>query len=198
MLPTLPIWITLLFVLITLATIICFVLALKSRGMLIGVLLCAGLQAALGLSGFYTDSSSIPPRVFAFGVLPTLIFIAACVLNKSGRALMDRSDLRTLTWMHVIRVPVEIVLYCLVNIALLSKYMSVHGTNFDVLSGLSAPVIAYIAFRNGSVNKRLLLVWNVLTLMLLLNVVITAAFCIPSPIQQLAFDQPNIAVLYFP
>ena len=67
-----------------------------------------------------------------------------------------------------------------------------------VLSGLSAPVIAYIAFRNGSVNKRLLLVWNVLTLMLLLNVVITAAFCIPSPIQQLAFDQPNIAVLYFP
>ena len=178
MLPTLPIWITLLFVLITLATIICFVLALKSRGMLIGVLLWAGLQAALGLSGFYTDSSSIPPRVFAFGVLPTLIFIAACVLNKSGRALMDRSDLRTLTWMHVIRVPVEIVLYCLVNIALLSKHMSVHGNNVDVLSGLSAPVIAYIAFRNGSGNKRLVLVWNVLTLMLLLTVVITAAYCI--------------------
>jgi hypothetical protein len=31
-----------------------------------------------------------------------------------------------------------------------------------------------------------------------LNVVITAIFCVPSPIQQLAFDQPNRAVLFFP
>ena len=67
-----------------------------------------------------------------------------------------------------------------------------------MLSGLSAPFIALFAFRNGVRNKPVLVIWNVIALALLLNVVITAAFCIPSPIQQLAFDQPNVAVLYFP
>jgi len=38
----------------------------------------------------------------------------------------------------------------------------------------------------------------VMCLLLLLNVVITAIFAIPSPVQKIAFDQPNIAVLYFP
>ncbi|MFZ1331159.1 MAG: hypothetical protein WAR83_03175 [Flavobacteriales bacterium] len=198
MLPSFPIWITILFALITLATMMWFAIAMKSRGVLLGVMGWAILQTAMGLSGFYTDTFSIPPRVFAFGVLPTLIFIVGCSFTKGGRALMDGADLHTLTWMHTIRVPVEFVLYCVVGLGLLSEYMSVHGTNFDVLSGLTAPIIAYFAFRDGTVNKRLLLIWNVLALFLLLNVVITAAFCIPSPIQKLAFDQPNIAVLHFP
>ena len=111
---------------------------------------------------------------------------------------MDRADLRKLTWLHTIRIPVEIVLFLLVERHFLSTYMSVHGTNFDVLSGLSAPFIALFAFRNGVRNKPVLVIWNVIALALLLNVVITAAFCIPSPLQQLAFDQPNVAVLYFP
>lgn len=197
MLPSFPIWITILFVLITLAIMMWFAIAMKSRGVLLGVMGWAILQTALGLSGFYTDTFSIPPRIFAFGVLPAVLFIVGCFFTKNGRDLMDGADLRTLTWMHTIRVPVEFVLYYLVAIRSLSEYMSVHGTNFDVISGLTAPIIAYFAFRDG-VNKRLALLWNVLTLLLLLNVVITAAFSIPSPIQKLAFDQPNIAVLYFP
>ena len=39
---------------------------------------------------------------------------------------------------------------------------------------------------------------NILCLFLLLNVVITAFFAFPTPFQKLAFDQPNIAILYFP
>jgi len=60
--------------------------------------------------------------------------------------------------------------------------MSKHSTNFDVLPSLSAPIIALFALRNGVPNKPVLLIWNVMALMLLLNVVITDAFCIPSPI----------------
>jgi hypothetical protein len=32
----------------------------------------------------------------------------------------------------------------------------------------------------------------------LLNIVINAVLSIPSPFQQFAFEQPNVAVLYFP
>ncbi|MBP7156727.1 MAG: hypothetical protein KBA60_12000 [Flavobacteriales bacterium] len=198
MLQSIEPWISGLFVVSTAVTLLLLFWAMRSRTLLIGVLIWAFIQAALGLSGFFSDTTSLPPRVFAFGVLPAVIAILVCLATPTGRAFMDRADLRKLTWLHTIRIPVEIVLFLLVERHFLSTYMSVHGTNFDVLSGLSAPFIALFAFRNGVRNKPVLVIWNVIALALLLNVVITAAFCIPSPIQQLAFDQPNVAVLYFP
>jgi hypothetical protein len=41
-------------------------------------------------------------------------------------------------------------------------------------------------------------VWNIAALLLLVNVVTIAVMAMPSPMQRLALDQPNIAVLYFP
>jgi hypothetical protein len=76
--------------------------------------------------------------------------------------------------------------------------MTFEGTNFDLFSGITAPIVAYLAYRTTKENKKLLLWWNIICLLLLLNVVITAVFAFPSPFQKLAFDQPNIAVLYFP
>jgi hypothetical protein len=44
----------------------------------------------------------------------------------------------------------------------------------------------------------LLIAWNLLCLGLLINIVTLAVLSAPFPFQQLAFDQPNIAVLFFP
>lgn len=114
------------------------------------------LQSALGLSGFYQHTTAMPPRILLFGVLPTLVFIIVLFNTKGGRKAIDALDLRTLTWLHTVRIPVEIVLWLLVERQLLSPSMSVGGTNFDVI-GPTAPLIATVAFRNGTVNKRLLM-----------------------------------------
>jgi hypothetical protein len=42
------------------------------------------------------------------------------------------------------------------------------------------------------------LVWNFICLGLLFNIVVHAVLSAPLPFQQLAFDQPNVAILYFP
>lgn len=76
--------------------------------------------------------------------------------------------------------------------------MTFEGSNFDMLSGLSAPVIYYFGYIKKNLNKRIILIWNVICLGLLINIVITAILSSPFPFQQFAFDQPNIAVLYFP
>ncbi len=156
------------------------------------------LQSALGYSGWYQVTNSMPPRILLFGVLPSLLIIAALFLTKSGRAFVDSFNLRSLTWFHTLRLPIEIMLAVLYHQGVMSIYITYEGSNFDILSGLSAPLMAYLAFRNGIVNRKALMAWNVLCLLLLFNVVITAVFAIPSPFQKLAFDQPNIAVLYFP
>jgi hypothetical protein len=76
--------------------------------------------------------------------------------------------------------------------------MTFEGRNFDILSGLTAPIIFWLVFRQGKINRLLLLVWNFLALGLLINIVVNAFLSFPFAFQQFAFDQPNRAVLYFP
>ncbi len=111
---------------------------------------------------------------------------------------MDSFHLPTLTYFHTVRLPVEIMLTLLYHYGVVSVYMTVEGTNFDLFSGISAPIVAYLIFRRKSGNKKFLLAWNIVCLLLLINVVVTAIFAFPSPFQKLAFDQPNVAVMFFP
>jgi len=156
------------------------------------------LQIILGLSGIYQYTESIPPRIILFGVFPTLVFMGFTFLTIKGSVFIDQIDLEKITYFHSIRIPVEIVLALLYYQGVLSFYMTFEGSNFDLFSGITAPIVAYLAFRTAKKHKKLLLWWNIICLLLLLNVVITAVFAFPSPFQKLAFDQPNIAILYFP
>lgn len=194
----LPIHISLLFGLTIIGTIVWFYFASKSKTFLLMAIGWTILQIILGLSGMYQNTEAMPPKMMLFGIFPTLIFIGFTFLTRKGRAFIDQVDLKTLTYFHSIRIPVEIVLALLFHQGVVAVYMTFEGTNFDFFSGITAPLVAYYAFRTAKKKKKLLLWWNIICLLLLLNVVITAVFAFPSPFQKLAFDQPNIAVLYFP
>lgn len=154
-------------------------------------------QAVVALNGFYLQTYSFPPRLFLFGILPTLLLIITLFVfaRKNFIALLP---LKTLTALHVVRIPVEIVLLVLFQAGQVPRLMTFEGRNFDILSGITAPVISWLAFRAGKINRPLLIVWNFIALGLLANIVINALLSVPSPIQRFAFDQPNRAILYFP
>src|SRR4030095_6487987 len=76
--------------------------------------------------------------------------------------------------------------------------MTFSGRNFDVLSWLTAVFVYYFAFEKRRLGYKAMLVWNVACLLLLLNIVINAILAAPFTFQKFAFEQPNIAVLYFP
>ena len=46
--------------------------------------------------------------------------------------------------------------------------------------------------------RAVLIGWNIMCLALLFNIVINAILAAPVDFQQQAFDQPNIAIFYFP
>ncbi|MBA2619956.1 MAG: hypothetical protein H0U87_02010 [Acidobacteria bacterium] len=154
-------------------------------------------QAVLSLKGFYLKTDALPPRLFLFAVLPALLLVILLFIFYS-ESFVSKLSLKTLTLLSVIRIPVEIVLYWLFVAGQIPQLMTFEGRNFDILSGVIAPLVALLAFSNGKANRILLIVWNVFGLLLLLNIVVTAAFSLPSPMQQFAFEQPNRAVLYFP
>jgi len=154
-------------------------------------------QAILGTGGFFQNTEAMPPRIFAFGALPALAFIVLIFVFARTR-FVDRLPLKVLTLLHIVRIPVELVLLWLFQGGIIPESMTFEGRNFDILSGITAPIVYLLAFRGGTVNRPLLIIWNVLALLLLVNVVATAVLSFPGPIQQLSFDQPNRAIMYFP
>ncbi len=202
-----PSYIAILFIATTFVTVLIFYAALKnatvdavkrkSNAILGVILLWFIVQTALALNGFYKDINITPQKMLLIG-LPPLGTIAILFLTKNGRKFIDSLPLQTLTWLHTIRVPVEIVLFLLFVHKAIPQLMTFEGRNFDIIAGITAPLIAWYGFKKNQLSPTILITWNIICLLLVLNITIHAVLSVPAPFQQLAFEQPNIAVLYFP
>lgn len=106
--------------------------------------------------------------------------------------------LSLLTLTHVVRIPVEFVLYWLFLGKLVPREMTYAGWNYDIVSGVLAVAVYLAVFRFRAPARPILLAFNIVGLVLLLTIVAIAAMSAETPFQQLAFDQPNRAVLFFP
>ncbi|MDR3678542.1 MAG: hypothetical protein P4L41_01170 [Flavipsychrobacter sp.] len=194
----LPISISILFIVTTAITVFLFNRASHNSIATLSVLLVwLALQAIVSVTGFYTVTNVLPPR-FLLLVLPPVVLIILIFILPLGRQYMDSLDIRKLTLLHTVRILVEMVLYWLYIHKTIPELMTFEGWNFDVFSGLSAPVVFYYGFIKKRIGRKGLLVWNFVSLALLINVVFIAMLSAPLPFQQLAFDQPNVALLYFP
>jgi multisubunit Na+/H+ antiporter MnhF subunit len=154
------------------------------------------IQTLLGTGGFYTNTQVMPPR-FLLTIGPPMLLIIGLFVTKRGQAFINGLNLKTLTILHIVRVPVELVLFWLFLHKAVPEIMTFEGQNFDILSGITAPIIYYL-FKKEYIGAGIMLLWNFVCLVLLINIVSTAILSAPFPFQQLAFEQPNIAVLYFP
>jgi hypothetical protein len=194
----LPLYISILFAGTTLLSIVLFYLAAhRSRTILLVLLSWITVQGIIGLSGFYTITSGIPPR-FALLILPPLLCIVLLFISPSGRRFIDGLNLKTLTILHIVRIPVEIILYLLYLHQAVPQLMTFAGGNWDILSGVSAMIVYFACFTPVMKRKYFLLGWNIACLILLINIVSHAVLSAPFSFQQMAFGQPNIAILYFP
>ena len=198
MISSLPMYVNIAFIITTLLTIFLFYKATNnSKTTLVIIFLWILLQATLSLSGFYTITNTFPPR-FALLALPAILFIIGLFVSEKGRVYIDSLDMRTLTLLHVIRIPVEICLYWLFLHKAIPQLMTFEGRNFDIIAGLTAPLIFYFGYVKNYIGKPILLLWNFICLGLLLNIVVNAILSAPSAFQQFGFEQPNTAIIYFP
>ena len=127
-----------------------------------------------------------------------LLLIAGLFVTRSGRQFTDSLNLRALTLLHIVRIPVELVLFRLYLHKAIPGLMTFEGMNPDILSGLSAMLLLYFGWAGNRPRRGLLLAWNGICLLLLVNIVVLALLSAPFPFQRLAFEQPNVALLYFP
>jgi hypothetical protein len=168
-----------------------------SKTVILVILAWLVLQAVVGLSGFYTVTTVGPPR-FALLLLPPLFFIVMLFVVRGGRRFLDGLDVRLLTLLHVVRIPVELTLYWLYLHKAVPRAMTFEGRNFDVLCGLTAPLVWYFGFVKPRLGRRVLIGWNVVCLLSLANIAVTAVLAASPRFQQFGFEQRNSALSHFP
>ncbi len=162
------------------------------------LLLYLVLHGVLAVAGVYANVHSNMLPIVLIVPLPVFTLLLWVAFFRHG-AFFRSLSLRRLTYLQTFRVLVETVLfYSALEHGLIPELMTFSGRNFDLLVGLTAPLVAWLVFERAVLGARFLLAWNVAGLALLGNIVTHAVLSLPTPVQRLAFEQPNVLVLEFP
>ncbi|MCX2575372.1 hypothetical protein [Pedobacter sandarakinus] len=135
------------------------------------------------------------PNLFPLLIIGTvaLVFISLKQIDK------QKLNPEMLLAIHILRIPVELILFQLYLMQKIPIIMTFKGWNLDILIGLSALVILiFRLIRKRKINIQFLKIWNFVGIAFLFIIVSLAILSSPLPVQQFAFEQPNIAVLEFP
>jgi len=171
----------------------------KAIGLMFFFFVWLKFQARMSTNGTYSNfPDAIPPKIFLLGILPAVIIVIILFTSSSTKSFIETIPLQQLHALHIVRVPVELGLWALFAQGMIPQVMTFEGWNFDIIIGLTTPLILYLGFYRKTLSNKFLLAWNISGLLLLAIIFVTAFLSAPSPLQKLAFDQPNIAMLHFP
>lgn len=153
------------------------------------------LVGVLSLNGFFSDFSKLPPRPLWVIIIPTVFFIIIAFTRTTGEILLAIPPY-WLVVMQTFRILVEILLWKTFMLNLLPIQMTFEGSNFDGLSGLLAVPVAMILSKKWA--PKLLLAFNLVGLLLLLNILVIAVLSMPTPLRYFMNEPPNTLVGEFP
>jgi hypothetical protein len=145
------------------------------------------------ITGFFGDFSTFPPRLMIVLVIP-LISMFMMTFSKTTRELLGGIHQRSIIRLQVFRVFVEILLWSLFIQNLLPVQMTFEGRNFDVLSGLAAPLVVLFLVR----SRTGIIIYNLISLGLLANILAIAILSMPMPIRYFMNEPSNTIVTVFP
>lgn len=134
------------------------------------------VAAQLGLLRFDTA----PPTM----MLAFVVTIAVAVWLGVSRvgARLAALPLAALVGVHAFRLPLELLLHDALEAGLLPPQMSYTGWNFDIVTGISAIVVALVV-ATGRAGVRTVRAWNWLGTILLLNIVVISILSAPGPLR---------------
>ncbi len=164
-------------------------------GVVLGLwLIVTGLGAARGL---FMDFTSLPPHL-ALVIVPALVATFFFGFGPPLRTALPLISGRQLVVLQSFRVAVELLLWSLASQQLLPELMTFNGRNFDILTGLTAPFIAWYCFRKGASSSTLLIVWNLAGLALVTNVFAHGMLAAPTRFQYFFTTPANEIIGTFP
>ncbi|MES2003864.1 MAG: hypothetical protein V4450_05040 [Bacteroidota bacterium] len=153
------------------------------------------ITGVLACKGFFTNFSALPPRPVLLLILPLVVFLFIA-FSKAGSTLLTVIPPHWLIGMQAFRILVEILLWKAFLVNLLPIQMTFEGNNFDGLSGLLAIPVAMVLYKKWI--PQLALVFNMIGVLLLINILVIAVLSMPTPLRHFMNEPPSTLVGEFP
>ncbi|MBT1697534.1 hypothetical protein KK083_11650 [Fulvivirgaceae bacterium PWU4] len=139
--------------------------------------------------------------IFPFNFMPVIVIPLVTVIlslfSKDLGEVLKHIPVQNLIQLQSFRFFVELLLWALLIAGRLPGQMTFEGRNFDILTGITAPVVAWLAARQ-KLPRAALIAWNLICLGLLINIVSVAILSTPSPWRIFMNEPANTIVAYFP
>jgi hypothetical protein len=153
------------------------------------------LTWAIAASGSFRQWDRTPPPI-ALLVVTITVLGGRLAFSSLGDRLATHLPLWALVGVQGFRFPLELAMHALADRGIMPEQMSYAGRNFDIVTGITAVVVAYLVATRRA-GRVLVLVWNVAGLALLLNVVIVALLSTPI-FAVFGPDRLNVFITYPP
>ena len=114
----------------------------------------------LSLKGVFT-SSAFPPKVPLLLVFPPFLFTGFFFASGKFKSIINNTPIKWTVYFQTFRIIVELLLLGMAMNNMIPKEASLEGYNFDVLIGLTAPMVAWLAFSKKAIGKSTLIIWNI-------------------------------------
>ena len=148
-------------------------------------------------SGFLNEYNKMPPHLLLL-VLPPFLFILVLFKAKQFTDLTEQFNVFWLVYAQSFHILMEFILWLLYRNHLIPVQMTFEGRNFDILIGVSAPLVAYFCFVKKTWSPKIALAWNFAGIALLVNIVVVAILSTPYPFRYFMNEPANTIVFSFP
>jgi hypothetical protein len=158
-------------------------------GTIFGLAAWMALTALLAASGVLADFSAMPPAVTR-AIVPAALLTVVLAFSPFGTRLVRGLTLAGLVGYQAFRIAVELLLFAFHREGVIAVQMTFEGWNFDVVTGVSALVLA-LAARRRALPRWVVFAWNVVGLALLALIVTIAVLAMPTNFHWTGFEPPN-------
>lgn len=147
-------------------------------------------------AGVLSDFTKQPPRMFLV-VFAGMVLTLTVALGALGRRAVETLPLWGIVGLQSFRFPLELMLHRAYDEGVMPIQMSFSGRNFDIVSGVTALVVAFLLYRNR-LPVWAIHAWNALGFGLLLNIVAIAILSFPTPFRAFHDAPANTWVTHAP
>jgi hypothetical protein len=165
------------------------------RRFLLGTAIWLSVVSAAAFSGLLLPRDG-PPLPFALMIISILVLGVAIARSTIGERLARGSSLAALVGFQSFRFPLELAMHRAYTEGLMPIQMSYSGRNFDIVTGLTALLLAF-AMIVTRVPRWVVAAWNVMGLILLANILGVAIMSTPV-FAYFGPDRLNVWVMWMP
>lgn len=161
-----------------------------------GLIMWVGYATALGYWGASRLGTGAPPLPVFF-IVPAVGIVLFMARSSFGGRLAAGLPAAAFMGLESFRIVVELFLYQLWLEGLVPKMLTFEGANFDIVIGASAPFVAWLV-STRRMGRRVAIGWNVVGILMLLNVIVRSVLTTPGPTHLITSDLANRAITHFP